>query len=605
MRFAYIDSNGNEVPIPSVDALALRIELGAIADDTQLYDAAADQWGPANSHEIYHTLQRSFGDDESFVAPPPVAPAPVVSAGDVSEQSEPAMEEAAEPVAEAEISADVEAPVDADEPETDFGDISGLTLAEAPEEDEAGSGGLPDLDLSLAEPETSGAATGGASMEGDGGLDLAPAGEDLGFEGIELAPAADGLESMSLTEAEPLEEGEASGFDFGDLEGGLELEDAVEVESATDFSGGGLDTGSPDLDPDGDFGGTGEPTPDFSGGMGLETAMEFDAGGFDAGDGGLDLEAPMSEFSPEDPPSWMDGEGTSDEEVLDFSAAASTDEDGEPASTRERRTPKNRPSPPKHRKQRNLALPLFGVIALLAIGVGGYTAWPMLNDMLAARGEPDTPAVVIPALSGELMPEMERAAGAAMAASFGDVVSSWGASARIAAPGTDWPGGAYMANASQYGVVEDFWMEMSDLLGSARGISLADFDAAMASELSAQGIEGADATAIRERADSGFVAAAPARQAIWDRFGAVVDASLALHQFVLVNEAGLVHVPASTATTNPVLEVDAANAEISSALDDMLGAVVDALADLGFRDVVSSEGLRRHLLNELQTSGIQ
>lgn len=541
MRFAYIDSKGNEVPIPSVDALALRIELGAIADDTQLYDAAADQWGPANSHEIYHTLQRSLGDDGSFVAPPPVAPAPVASAADVSEQSEPAMEEAAEPVAEAEIAAVVEAPVDVDEPETDFGDISGLTLAE----------------------------------------------------------------SMSLTGAEPLEEGEAPGFDFGDLEGGLELEDAVEDESATDFSGGGLDTGSPDLGPDGDFGATGEPTPDFSGGMGLETAMEFDAGGFDAGDGGLDLEAPMSEFSPEDPPSWMDDEGASDEEVLDFSAAASTDEDGEPASTRERRTPKNRPSPPKHRKQRNLALPLFGVIALLAIGVGGYTAWPMLNDMLAARGEPDTPAVVIPALSGELMPEMERAAGAAMAASFGDVVSSWGASAQIAAPGTDWPGGAYMANASQYGVVEDFWMEMSDLLGSARGISLADFDAALASELSAQGIEGADATAIRERADSGFVAAAPARQAIWDRFGAVVDASLALHQFVLVNEAGLAHVPASTATTNPVLEVDAANAEISSALDDMLGAVVDALADLGYRDVVSSEGLRRHLLNELQTVGIQ
>ena len=604
MRFAYIDSNGNEVPIPSVDALALRIELGAIADDTQLYDAAADQWGPANSHEIYHTLQRSLGDDGSFVAPPPVAPAPVASAADVAE-SEPEIEEAAEPVAEVELGADVEAPDDADEPESDFGDISGLTLADAPEEDEAGSGGLPDLDLSLAEPEASVADAGAAGMDGDVGLDLAAAGDDLGFDGIDLAPAADESELMSLSEEEPLEDGESPGFDFGDMEGGLELEDAFEDESATDFSGGGLDTGSPDLGPDGDFGAVGEPAPDFSGGMGLETAMEFDAGGFDPGDGGLDLEAPMSEFSPEDPPSWMDDEGATDEEVLDFSAAASTAEGGEPASTRERRTPKNRPSPPKHRKQRNLALPLFGVIALLAIGVGGYTAWPMLNDMLAARGEPDTPAVVIPTLSAELMPEMERAAEAALAASFGDVVAVWGTSAGIAAPGTDWPGGAYMANASQYGVVEDFWMEMSDLLGSARGISLADFDAAMAGELSTQGIEGADATAIRERADSGFVAAAPARQEIWDRFGAVVDASLALHQFVLANEAGLAHVPASTATTNPVLEVDAANAEISSALDDLLGAVVDALADLGYRDVVSSEGLRSHLLSELRTSGIE
>ena len=43
MRFAYIDSNGNEVPIPSVDALALRIELGAITEETELYDAQADE----------------------------------------------------------------------------------------------------------------------------------------------------------------------------------------------------------------------------------------------------------------------------------------------------------------------------------------------------------------------------------------------------------------------------------------------------------------------------------------------------------------------------------------------------------------------------------
>ena len=162
-----------------------------------------------------------------------------------------------------------------------------------------------------------------------------------------------------------------------------------------------------------------------------------------------------------------------------------------------------------------------------------------------------------------------------------------------------------MASASQYGVVEDFWNGMSDLLGAARGISLADFDAALGAELSGQGIAGPDEAAIRERADSGFVAAAPARQAIWDRFAAVVDASLALHQFVLANEAGIEFVPASTATTNPVLEIDAATPEISAALDDMLGAVVDALADLGYRDVVSSEGLRGHLLTELQSSGIQ
>ena len=63
--------------------------------------------------------------------------------------------------------------------------------------------------------------------------------------------------------------------------------------------------------------------------------------------------------------------------------------------------------------------------------------------------------------------------------------------------------------------------------------------------------------------------------------------------------------PASSATTNPVLEVDASTTELSSALDDMLGAVVDALADLGFREVVTSEGLRNHLLNEIRVAAIQ
>lgn len=532
MRFAYIDSNGNEVPIPSVDALALRIELGAIIDDTQLYDAAADQWAPANSHEIYHTLRRLAVDDEGFVAPPPVAAAPVVATPEPAVEDDPvAVEQTPEPVEpESEFK-----PVTA--LEEDLGDTQGLTLAEAPSEVHGGS--FPDLDLDLdpAETEDLTLPAGDESLEGVG---------DLGFGGM-------------------------------------------------------------DLDLGGDFGpGGGEPVPDFSGGMEFETSMEFGGeGGFDTGsDGGLDLEAPMSDFSPDEPPSWMEGEDTKDGRVLDFSSSAPAEEDRE-QSGRDRRSVKNKPSRPKHRKRRNLAGPLVGGVGLLAFSVGGYAAWPVISERLAALGEPDTPDVMIPDLAPELMTEMQSAADAAMAASFSSIVSSWDAQTRVDAPGTDWPGGSYMANASQYGMVEDFWNDMSDLLGAARDISLADFDAALFAELSAQGISGADALAIRERADSGYVAAAPARRAMWDRFAAAVDASLAMHQFAVANEDGIGFVPASTATTNPVLEIDAVTPEISAALDDMLGAVVDALADLGYRQLVSSEGLRRHLLTELQGSGIQ
>lgn len=627
MRFAYIDSNGNEVPIPSVDALALRIELGAITDDTQLFDASADEWAPAKSHEIYNTLRRSSGDDEGFVAPPPVTP-PAVAAPSGLEGTDAEADAVAGGPAETtqEDAAPAEAP-DPDpepaEPEDSAGDVSGLTLSDSMA-DVAPVESAEEVEPALAES--------GAPDSGDGGLTLAddmvggggltqsdapaePAGtneDDLGFDALDLAPPPGADEPaepiLELAEEERVEEGEASGFDFGAMEGGLELEEPLDGGSGDgmmDF-GGGLDTGAPDLGDDGDFGASEEPTPDFSGGMDLETAMEFDAGGFDGGGGGLDLEAPMSDFTPDDPPSWMEGEGAADGDVLDFSSVSGTaDDEADPAGARERRTPKNKPSPPKHRRQRNLVGPLVGVVIVLAVGVGGYAAWPILSEQLANGGTGETPAVVLPPLSAELMPQMEVASRAALAGAFRDVVSGWNGSSRVAAPGTDWPGGRYMASASEYGVVQDFWSGMSELLGAARVISLAEFDAAVAEELAAQGITGADADAIRERADSGFVAATPARQEVWDRFAAVVDASLALHQFVVANEAGIEYVPASTATTNPVLEVDAATPEISAALDEMLGAVVDALADLGYRDVVSSEGLRAHLAGQLQATGVQ
>ena len=122
MRFAYIDSNGNEVPIPSVDALALRIELGAISENTELYDAQADQWGPAHTHEIFHTLSRDVdGGDDGFVAPPPPVPAPPVGSAPVGSP----------PVGSAPPGSP---PVDAKERDRDQSDgpTAGLTLADPP-----------------------------------------------------------------------------------------------------------------------------------------------------------------------------------------------------------------------------------------------------------------------------------------------------------------------------------------------------------------------------------------------------------------------------------------------------------------------------------------
>lgn len=67
MRFLYIDSHGREVPIPTVEALALRIELGAITEATRFYDAAADRWAAAGEHEIFRSLARELRGPERRV----------------------------------------------------------------------------------------------------------------------------------------------------------------------------------------------------------------------------------------------------------------------------------------------------------------------------------------------------------------------------------------------------------------------------------------------------------------------------------------------------------------------------------------------------------
>lgn len=69
MRFAYIDSQGNEVQVPSEDALRLRIELGAIVESTSFFDGEGAGWAPARDHEVYRRLKR---DLEGVTDPDPL-----------------------------------------------------------------------------------------------------------------------------------------------------------------------------------------------------------------------------------------------------------------------------------------------------------------------------------------------------------------------------------------------------------------------------------------------------------------------------------------------------------------------------------------------------
>jgi hypothetical protein len=225
MRFAYIDSNGNEVPIPSVDALALRIELGAINEATELYDAQADQWGPAHTHEIFHTLSRAAEGDDGFVAPPPPVPPPTAEATPERE-----------PTAAKRRTNLPDDPRDA---------VAGLTLADPPPEPREG-----------------------ARTAGDEGDDF----------GLDLAPP-----SPTPDDTLGADEDDGPSFDFGDMSGGLEMEAALGEgdEPVMDFGAGEPSAFGETLEQDMEFTGAGLSDMsglDASGGLDLERPMaEFRA----------------------------------------------------------------------------------------------------------------------------------------------------------------------------------------------------------------------------------------------------------------------------------------------------------------------------------------
>jgi len=533
MRFAYIDSQGNEVPIPSVDALALRIELGAVGPDTQLYDAQADHWGPASTHEIFHTLSRDSGD-EGFLAPPPVASAPPPAA---------AKPKAAKPK-----------PAPKPEPE--------------PEEE-----GAFDLGLTLAAPQPD-----------------APAkrrGEDDRAIG-DIATEAAAAPELSLAEAAPLdlaapeaaeEEDAGGGFDFGDLGGGLEIE-ATPVEAD----------------------------------MAVESAMEFGApsSSFEAGGDDLVLEEPMSSFEPDSPPGWMEESGSDD--VMDFSAVG-TEEDVEDAvapvadaSARQRRTPKDRPSKPKFKSQRSMSGPIFFVVLLIALGVGGYYGWPFLQQYLESRNAPERPAVVMPDIPAELLPRMQSIASAAI----GDVVAAADRAAGSAdappEPNEEWLAGVYLGNASQYPGVALFWESVASFLDGLHEAEWQGYHDAFVARAGNEGLEAAALAQVTERADSGFVAAQPQRLAALGEMERLVDASLDLHDFLVANEAEIEFRPGVTSANDPnvdpVLEITAP-ADARQRMLQLFDEITDALDALGSLDRVTRDRLVAAMTARLQQVGIQ
>jgi hypothetical protein len=583
MRFAYIDSQGNEVPIPSVDALALRIELGAIGPDTQLYDAQADRWGPASSHEIFHTLFRDSAE-EGFVAPPP----PVVS----EEPAEPARSAGRARSSEPSEPAAKPAPAPEGTKPAEPREVTPPEPREAP----------PVFDLSdefLARSVEPG--TGGAQGAADEGTK----------EGSESAGDSSAARS-DATRSEPM----ATGTD--DL--GLDLT----------FT----DAGSPPAGADRPTAAGGPPKAPES----PEAGEAFSLGGFDVLEGpppgkseeggGSGLGEPLSDLTLESPTAWMarggdeDRDREADDGSMRFdSGRAEPPEEGERKTgrtppprperpSRERPTPRNRPSPPRRVKKHSLLGALARLVVVAAVAAGGWYGWQWYQGRAererAAQLAAVQAEVTLPEIPAGLLPRMRDLGNAALSATITRLGDMEGSFRLGTEPDSEWLAGIYMANASRYGGIRTYWEGIRDFVDTVRAVDAKVFHEEYVKQLQHAGFKGDTARMLLARADSGFAATRKDRQAAYSLMDDLVNASLNLHQFLLANQSQIDYEPAAGGVSrDPVLEAVPKNKQLGTEMWSRVDQITAALDSLGTLDKVTTEQLTRTLLERIRKAGFR
>jgi hypothetical protein len=252
--------------------------------------------------------------------------------------------------------------------------------------------------------------------------------------------------------------------------------------------------------------------------------------------------------------------------------------------------------------------PIVSVVLLMAVGVGGYVGWPMVRAMLAERSAPERPAVVMPIIPEELLPQMRSIAASAIASVVSEVSQATLLADAPIEPHDDWLAGVYLGNASQYTNIEVFWSSMDALMEGMRAAEWQVYHDKFVELVEQEGVTAEAAGQITERADSGFVAAQAQRSQAYTEMETLVVAALDLHDFLLQNEAAIEFRPgvasASDPTVDPVLEISA-SAVLRGRMLEMFDDITSALDGLGSLDRVTRERLVAALAARLQQVGIQ
>jgi hypothetical protein len=442
----------------------------------------------------------------------------------------------------------------------------------------------------------------------------APAEEDLGFD-FTLTdvpgappPASAGADDLGMD------------FTLADADGPAARADDDEDEEEGDFDFGGF--GSMEL-----AGGPVEvepPAPSTSEAAPQAEPMDFSPGGAGPG-GGLDLEQPMSAFTPEAAPAWMrEDSDVQDEAGPDLApggdradtygppppAGPSWSDEQEDRRRPERPEPRSRPSPPR-RKQGNPMGMVLGVAVVAVVAGGGYFAWTRFFGG-GAGGAGDVPevvalpAVIIPDIPADLLPVMRDLGEAALVDMIDDLRGMQTEFNLTAEPRSDWLAGVYLANASQFRDVQQYWTDLETYVDQVRETDTQVFHEKYVAQLELAEIVGDTAAILLERADSGFLATRDDRFEAYNLMDDLVNAALDLHGFLLLNEQSIDYAPAGGGVSrDPVLEAVPNSRELGDEMWDMVDRITGALDALGTLDRVTTGRLTAVLFDRIRRAGFR
>jgi hypothetical protein len=250
-----------------------------------------------------------------------------------------------------------------------------------------------------------------------------------------------------------------------------------------------------------------------------------------------------------------------------------------------------------------VARPILILVLLGAVAYGGWYTWQQYGDRLVS--EAARPDVVIPEIPAELEPPMREIAEAALVRMFERIEERAFPERAPDAPSEEWLAGIYLGNASDFPGVAEFWSEIRGFADRLRTEETAAFHEAYLALADSSEVEPDAVPTIVERADSGFVATQDARAQTYGLLGALADASLALHEFLLAHEADIRYTPARGFAGNPVEEAVPATAEVGDEMWALVEDITNALDRLGTLDRVSRERLNTVVLERIRETGIR